>query len=113
VDMSRDLEIDEEFVELIQRIDDYDRLQTLYDEEEDAGHFTRGRYIWRKIRYILQRDQDEIGAELRNRIVGMNYEQVSDLYEELTEDGLSTEAQRSFVFRRLMELDEDDDEVEG
>ena len=113
VDMSRDEEIDEEFIWLIDGIWDYDRLEVLYDEEEDAGRHTKARFIWRKMCYIEQRDRDEVGAELRNRIIGMNYDQVSDLYEELFNDGVSTEEQRAFVCQRLMELDEDEEEVEG
>ena len=114
VDLSRDEEIDEEFVELISGINDYDRLETIHDEEEDNGHFSKSRFVWRKMRYILERDHDEVGAELRNRVEGLNYEQVSDLYEELSQpENTTTEAQRSYVFRRLMELDESDEEMEG
>jgi hypothetical protein len=63
---------------------------------------------------INNRNHDEVGAELRNRVEGLTYEQVSDLYAELSQPERTTnEAQLSFVFRRLMELDESDEEMEG
>ena len=114
VDLSRDEEIDEEFVQLIDGINDCHELATICDEEEHIGHFSKSRFVWRKMRYIVERDRDEVGAELRNRVEGLNYEQVSDIYEELSQpEHTSTEAQRSYVFRRLMELDESDEEMEG
>ena len=114
VDLSRDEEIDEEFVQLIDGINDLHELATIHDEEEHSGHFSKSRVVWAKMRYIVERDHDEVGAELRNRVEGLNYEQVSDIYEELSQsEHTSTEAQRSYVFRRLMELDESDEEMEG
>ena len=63
----------------------------------------------------LEIDEEEVGEELRNRIVGMDYWQVRAVCQEL-EDSL-TENQTNWLIMRLIELDHDDDltddELEG